>query len=499
MGRTACHIKACGAEEGESPVAVRHVHFIGIGGAGTSALAEILLMRGVEVSGSDLAENAKTAELKSLGATVHIGHAVTNLNGADTVVFSSAVHSDNPEYQEAQRRQLRLVRRAEFMAELLKDHTVIAVAGTHGKTTVTSMIASILIEAKLDPLVIVGASISDLGNKNSRAGSGRIAVVEADEYDRSFLTLTPFIAVLTSLEEEHLDIYKDLDDLKDAFVQFSNASPPSGEVGYAVTCIDQPALRAITPRLTKRIVSYGIRSAEAKYRATEQNYSAQRTKARIMRGSDSAGEIELHAPGEHNVYNALAAISVGEILSIPFEISARALKRFQGAERRFQRIGEANGVLVIDDYAHHPTEVRETLLTARRCYPGRRIVACFQPHTYTRTRDFAAQFGQVFAEHADIAVLLDIYPAREQPIEGISTDLIAEAAREAGAKDIRRISEIDELPKKLGDIVAPGDVVLTIGAGSITNAARVILENLKSSPDDFTTSLGARAPTLFAA
>jgi UDP-N-acetylmuramate--alanine ligase len=459
---------------------MKHVHFIGIGGAGTSGLAEILLLRGIGVSGSDLVLSPKTEELTSLGAQIYQGHEASHIPDiTDTVVYSSAVHPDNPEYQAAKLRSIRLVRRANFMGELLTGLNVIAVAGTHGKTTVTSMIASILMEAKLDPLVLVGASVKELGNKNSRAGTGKIAVVEADEYDRSFLTLKPFISVLTSLEPEHLDIYKDLDDLKEAFVKFANQGPSTFQTGFAIVCIDEPALRSITPRLEKRIVAYGLHSQDAKYRAVEESYTAQRTKAVVLRGGQRLGEIELRVPGEHNLKNALAAIATGEILSIPFEISCRALKRFTGAERRFQIIGEMDGVLVIDDYAHHPTEVRATLETARRCYPGRRIVACFQPHTYTRTRDFAEDFGRVFAELADVLFLLDIYPAREQPIEGITSALIFQSARDAGLKEGYEISSIEELPQVLCTIVQPGDVVLTIGAGTVTNAAPTIIEELK--------------------
>ena len=459
---------------------MKHVHFIGIGGAGMSGLAEILLLRGLRVSGSDLVLGSKTAELAAIGAQIFQGHSIDHIpNDADLVVFSSAVRSDNPEYQTAKLRGIRLIRRANFMAELLADHKVIAIAGTHGKTTVTGMIASILIEAKLDPLVLVGASLKELGNKNSRAGAGRIAVVEADEYDRSFLTLQPYIAVLTSLEPEHLDIYRDLDDLKDAFVQFTNQGPSTFQTGFSVVCIDEPALRAITPRLEKRIVAYGLRSPDAKYRAVEISYNTQRTKAMVLRGGERLGEIELRVPGEHNLKNALAAIAAGEILSIPFEISQRALKRFAGAERRFQIIGESDGVLIIDDYAHHPTEVRATLETARKCYPGRRIVACFQPHTFSRTRDFAEGFGQAFAELADVLLLLDIYPAREEPIEGITSALIFQAARDAGLKEGYEVTAIAELPQVLCTIVQPGDVVLTIGAGTITDAAPVIIEELK--------------------
>ena len=457
---------------------MRHVHFIGIGGAGTSGLAEILLLRGIPVSGSDVVENAKTEELRSLGATIFIGHNASHIGEADVVVYSSAVHPENPEYIEAKKRGIRLVRRADFMGELLADHKVIAIAGTHGKTTVTSMIASLLIEAKLDPLALVGASVHELGGKNSRAGSGKIAVVEADEYDRSFLALQPFIAVLTSLEAEHLDIYRDLDDLKDAFVQFANQGPSTFQTGYAVMCIDDPALRDIMPRLEKRIVSYGTRSEEAKYRARDISISGNRTRASLVRSGDASGEIELRIPGEHNVQNALAAIAVGEILSIPFETTQRTLKRFVGAERRFQIIGEANDVLVIDDYAHHPTEIRATLTTARKAYPNRRIVACFQPHTYTRTRDFAEDFGRAFAELADTLILLDIYPAREEPIPGVTSRLIFEAAQSAGLKEGFEVATVEELPSFVSNIVKPGDVVLTIGAGSVTQAAQLIVEAL---------------------
>jgi UDP-N-acetylmuramate--alanine ligase len=455
---------------------VEHVHFIGIGGAGTSGLAEILLLRGVAVSGSDAARSKKTEELEALGAKIWIGHDANNIDGADVIVYSSAVSPDNVERIEATRRGIRLVRRAEFMGELLQDRSLVAVAGTHGKTTVTSMIASILIEAKLDPLVLAGASVRELGHKNSRAGAGKIAVAEADEYDRSFLALQPFIAVLTSLEAEHMDIYGDIESLKNAFVQFANQGPSTFQTGYAIVCIDEPMLREITTRLHKRIVTYGLMSPETKYRAVDLQVTAQRTRATLLRAGEAVGEIELRVPGEHNVKNALAAIATADVLSIPLEISLRALKLFRGAERRFEVIGEANGIIVIDDYAHHPTELRATLATARSIYPGRRIVACFQPHTFTRTRDFAEDFGHVLAAHADVLVLLDIYPARETPIDGVTSALIKEAANAAGGlQEIYSVSLPEKLARTLGNIVRPGDVVLTLGAGTITEAAPDIL------------------------
>ena len=458
-----------------------------------SGLAEILLMRGIVVSGSDAAKNKKTDELASLGATISIGHDAKNLGDADTTVYSSAIDPNNVERVEAERRGIRTVRRADFLGEIVRDHIVIAVAGTHGKTTVTSMIASILIEAGLDPLMLVGASVKELGGKNSRAGAGKIALIEADEYDRSFLALGgSYIAVMTTLEAEHLDTYGDVESLKDEFVQFANQEPlanqhstgfdtmrnshQASQNGFVIVSIDEPMLREITPRLRKRIVSYGIDSQETKYRASDLTQSAQRTRATLVRSGEAAGEIELRVPGKHNMLNALAAIATADVLSIPLDITLRALKRFSGAERRFEIIGEANGVLLIDDYAHHPTEVLATLTTARQIYPGRRIVACFQPHTFTRTRDFAEGFGEAFAASADMLVLLDIYPAREAPIPGVTSELIATAAKHAGMTELHSVATPNKLPGLLGNMLREGDVVLTIGAGTITEAASAILQ-----------------------
>ena len=458
-----------------------------------SGLAEILLMRGIAVSGSDAAQNKKTGELASLGATISVGHDAKNVNGADTVVYSSAIDEHNVERIAAEQRSIRIVRRADFLGEIVRDHITIAVAGTHGKTTVTSMIAAILIEAGLDPLVLVGASVKELGGKNSRAGAGKIAVIEADEYDRSFLALGgSYIAVMTSLEAEHLDTYGDVESLKDAFVQFANQEPlasqhsmgfdtmrnghQASQNGFTIVSIDEPMLREITPRLRKRIVSYGIDSQETKYRASDLTQSAQRTRATLVRSGETAGEIELRVPGKHNMLNALAAIATADVLSIPLDITLRALKRFSGAERRFEIIGEANGIVVIDDYAHHPTEVRATLTTARQMYPGRRIIACFQPHTFSRTRDFAEGFGEAFAASADMLVLLDIYPAREAPIPGVTSELIATAAKHAGMTELYSVATPNKLPAVLADMLREGDVVLTIGAGTITEAAPAILQ-----------------------
>jgi UDP-N-acetylmuramate--alanine ligase len=395
-------------------------------------------------------------------------------------VYTSAIsRQENPEFLAATKRGIRTLRRAEFMGELLQGLQTIAVAGTHGKTTTTSMIAAILIEAKLDPVVLAGATVKELGNRNARAGKGNLAVVEADEFDRSFLSLKPYIAVMTSLEAEHLDIYKDIEDLKHAFTQFANQGATGFSQGFAVVSIDDPHLREITPQLEKRIVSYGISAAEAKYRATNIEVKPARTKATLWRGSEVLGELELGVPGEHNIKNALAAIAVAEILAIPFESTKKALKKFTGAERRFQIKGEAGGVLVIDDYAHHPTEVRVTLDTVRRAYPSRRIVACFQPHTFSRTRDFATEFGEAFAAGADVLELLEIYQAREEPIPGVSSTRILDAAMEAGLKEAEIVQSLEALPDRVAERAEAGDIVLTMGAGTITEAAPLIVEKLR--------------------
>ena len=475
------------------------VHFIGIAGAGMSGLAEVLLERGTKVSGSDLAESDKTKELRKLGAKIFIGHNAKNIpEETELVVYTSAIKSHkNAEFEEAEKRGIRTIRRAEFLGELTKDHKLIAVAGTHGKTTTTSMIAHILIEAGLDPLVSVGARVRELGMKNALSGGGNLAIVEADEYDKSFLALSPFIAVLTTLEPEHLDIYEDIADLQNAFISFANQSAQPGEPGFAIVNIDEQPLREILGRLNKRIVTFGISSPEAKYRAAEIHAEGLGTLCIIHRGGDTVGELSLLIPGEHNIKNALAAIAVAEVLAIPFEIARNALATFIGAERRSDIIGEANGILVIDDYAHHPSEIRATLSALRSGYPGRRVVAAFQPHTYTRTRDFARDFGGVFAEYADVLVLLDVYPAREEPIAGVSSTLILNAARDAGMTECSIIGSLEDLPEALSCISKKGDILITLGAGSINEAApkifRIVKErNWTSGKSGVTTKLKYR-------
>jgi len=453
-----------------------------------SGLAEILLERGEQVSGSDLTESEKTRELRKLGAKIYIGHKAENIpTGTESVIYTSAIIGhNNPEYEEALAKGIKTIRRADFLGELTKNHKLIAVAGTHGKTTTTSMIAHILLEAGLDPFVSVGAAVRELGMKNARAGNGNLAVVEADEYDRSFLTLTPYIAVLVTLEAEHLDVYKNLTNLQEAFAQFANNSALPTEPGFAVVNIDEEPLREILSKLNKRIVTFGTRSPEAKYRATDIQTEGLNTRATVHRGSDMLGEITLQIPGEHNIKDALAAIAAAEILAIPFETSRNALASYQGAERRSDFIGEANGIIVIDDYAHHPTEIRATLSAIRAGYPDRRIVVAFEPHTYTRTRDFAKDFGKVFAELADVLFLADIYPAREEPIEGISSELIMNYAREAGMVNCSVVGNVENIAQEVSRIATRNDLLITLGAGPITEQApnifRLIQEHSAASP-----------------
>lgn len=455
---------------------MQRVHFIGIGGAGMSGLAEILLARGTKVSGSDLVRSEKTDELKKQGAHIFIGHDAKHISSdIDTVVYSSAVrNSGNPELIEAENQHIKTIRRADFLGELTRGIPTVAVAGTHGKTTTSSMIAHIMIESGLDPLVSIGAKVKELEGKNAQAGKGNIAVVEADEYDRSFLALHPYIAVVTTLEAEHLDIYKDLADLEETFIQFVNNRDADKEQGYAVVNIDEPAVREILAKLEKKIITFGVTSDEAKYKAKDVSVKGFETRATIIRGGETLGELVLGVPGEHNIKNALAAIAVSDILAIPFERAKASLLTFRGAERRAEVIGESGGVLVIDDYAHHPTEIRATLSAIRKGYPKRRIIASFQPHTFTRTRDFAEEFGKVFGDLSDELLLLDVYPAREKPITGVTSDLILRSYNKKTG-----IIPLEELPQRAADIAKEGDIILTIGAGTITEAAPEILAKLK--------------------
>lgn len=452
------------------------IHFVGIGGIGMSGIAEILVAEGFRVTGSDLAASDVTARLESLGARVMIGHAAANVEEAEVVVYSSAVKpEENPETIEAMRRKIPVIRRAEMLAEVTRMRYGVAVAGTHGKTTTTSMTGLVLIEGGIDPTVIVGGKLADLGGTNARRGEGEWTVVEADEYDRSFLSLQPTIAVINNLETDHLDIYSGLDDLKETFVRFANQVPFYGVIAL---CLDDENLVAIMPQLKRRVVSFGT-SSQCDVRADAITYRDGGSRFTVIRRGEELGEVRLGVPGLHNVRNALAAVTVALEMMVPFETIARGLSRFRGVYRRFEIKGEPKGVLVIDDYAHHPTEVKATLEGLRRGF-GRRVIGIFQPHTYTRTRDFHEEFGKSF-HNADIVVITDVYPAREKPIDGVTGELVARSASNFGHRNVHYIERREDVAARVLELVEPGDVVMTLGAGDVWKIGEEIVERLTAS------------------
>ncbi|MEP6801374.1 MAG: UDP-N-acetylmuramate--L-alanine ligase [Acidobacteriota bacterium] len=442
---------------------LRRLHFVGAGGVGMSGLAEILLLSTpLEISGCDQQRSENTDRLTKLGARVAYGHDASHVRDADLVVISSAIGEANPEVVAARERGVPVIRRAEMLAEIMRLKQGVAIAGTHGKTTTTSLAGMVLTEAGFDPTIVVGGQVRILGT-NARLGKGDYLVAEADEFDRSFLELTPVVAVITNIEADHLDCYRDLDDIQDAFATFANRVPFYGAV---VLCIDDPGAREIVPRIKRRIVTYG-ESPEANVRAREIDLQATGTTFEVWEGQTwSLGSVHLRLPGRHNVANALAAIAVGRELSIPFPTIARALSEFTGVVRRFETKGERGGVLVVDDYAHHPTEIAATLASARQVYPGRRLVALFQPHLYSRTRDFAGEFGRVLTA-SDLAIVMDVYPSREQPIPGVSGQLVADAARSHGHANVVYVPLKEELGGELDRLLKTGDLLLTMGAGDI--------------------------------
>lgn len=449
---------------------VRHIHFVGIGGIGMSGIAEILLSQGFVVSGSDLQRSEVTDHLAALGARICIGHDAQHVDNAEVVVYSSAVRpQENPETLFALERKIPIIRRAEMLSEVSRLKYCMAIAGTHGKTTTTSMCGIVMMKAGMDPTVIVGGRLKGLGGTNARLGQGDWMVLEADEYDRSFLQLLPTIAVITNVEADHLDIYSDLDDIKGAFIEFSNKVP---FYGTAVVCLDDPGVRAILPSIKRVVVTYGM-SAQCDVRAADVTYNERSSAYTLVYKGSPLGEIELNVPGDHNVRNSLAACATALLCGVPFDVIRDGLAEFGGVYRRFEVKGEVGGVLIVDDYAHHPTEIRTTLTAARRGWK-RRIVAVFQPHTYTRTRDFYAEFATSFDE-ADVLILTDVYPAREEPIPGVNGKLIADAARDAGHRNVHYVEAPSDIPALLKTLVMEGDMVLTMGAGDIWKVGSALL------------------------
>ena len=436
-----------------------------------SGLAEILLLSTpLEISGCDRERSENTDRLTALGAKIAYGHDPAHVELADLVVISSAIAESSPEVEAARTKGIPVIRRAEMLAEIMRLKQGIAVAGTHGKTTTTSLTGLVLTEAGFDPTIVVGGRVRILGT-NARLGKGDFLVAEADEYDRSFLELTPVVAVVTNIEADHLDTYRDLADILDAFTTFANRVPFYGAV---VACLDDPGVREILPRVKRRVVTYG-ESPEASLRAAEIRLEASGTTFDVWEGTTwSLGTVRLPFPGRHNVLNALAAIAVGRELSIPFPTIARALKDFTGVVRRFETKGERGGVLVLDDYAHHPTEITATLAAARQVHPGRRLVALFQPHLYSRTQDFAAEFGRSLGG-CDLAIVTDIYPSREKPLPGVTGDLVAHAARSAGQANVMYISDKNRVVGELERVLRSGDLLLTMGAGDVVRFGEAYL------------------------
>ena len=455
---------------------IRQIHMVGIGGIGMSSIAEVLLNRGYDVTGSDLEASDVTARLEEHGATVYEGHAAEQVGEADVVVYSSAIDpDDNPETKEAERRRISLIPRAEMLGELIGMKYGVGVAGTHGKTTTTSMSGLVVAEGGFDPTVIVGGKVTAFGS-NAVTGEGDVIVIEADEYDRTFLRLTPSVAVITSIEEDHLDIYEDLDDIKAAFTKYANSVP---FFGAAILCLDDPNVQAIVGDVERRVITYGT-TRQAEVRAEHIRRDGLRTRFDVMRRDERLGEIELQVPGMHNVRNALAAVAVGLELEVSFEKVRDGLQQFTGVRRRFEKVGEADDIVVIDDYAHHPTEIRATVDAASQGYPDRRIVAVFQPHLYSRTRDFLDEFARSFF-NTDQLVLTDIYGSREDPIEGIDGQALADRAEQFGHRAVHYVPDKTELPERLREWTAPGDIVLMLGAGDIWRASRTFVDLLNES------------------
>ncbi|MCP4896811.1 MAG: UDP-N-acetylmuramate--L-alanine ligase [bacterium] len=437
-------------------------------------LAEILLQEGLDVSGCDLEHSERTAHLEQLGARLNVGHGPEHLEAVDVVVVSSAISHDNPEVVAARNRNIPVVRRAEMLAELMRLREGVAIAGTHGKTTTTSLTGHLLTAAGLDPTVVVGGRVHLL-EAHARMGSGRLLVCEADEFDRSFLELTPVWAVITSIESEHLDCYGTAQDLEDAFVTFGHRVPFYGAI---LACTDDAGTRALIPRLERRVVTYGL-SPQAWLRGEILSADATGTLCAVYCGENRLGEVFVPLVGRHNVQNALAALAVGLELELPFDTLADALKGFSGVARRFELKGERAGVTVVDDYAHHPTEVTAALTAARQAYPGRRVVALFQPHLYSRTRDFADDFAESLLA-AEVALVLPIYPARERAIEGVNSSLIVDAARRLGHRQVLAIEEDRPAINAIRDLIRKGDVLLTLGAGSVYTWGDAWLEGATS-------------------
>ncbi|MDD5167234.1 MAG: UDP-N-acetylmuramate--L-alanine ligase [Syntrophales bacterium] len=451
---------------------VRAIHFVGIGGIGMSGIAEVLLNLGYTVTGSDLGESDITRRLASLGACVFKGHRAANLVEADVVVTSTAVKADNPEVLEAHRRGIPVIPRAEMLAELLKMKFSIAISGSHGKTTTTSMISTVLASGGLDPTMVIGGKLGSIGS-NAKIGDGEVIVAEADESDGSFLKLNPCIAVITNIDREHLDYYRDIEDIKAAFLRFANIVP---FYGSTIVCADDPHVREIMPKITRKVITYGIRTP-ADYVAANVIFDGSSSTFSVSYKGESLGDVGMSVPGLFNVYNALATIAAAREIEMPMETIREGLLAYVGVQRRLELKGEAGGIAVVDDYGHHPTEIKATLAAARQVWKGRLIVV-FQPHRYTRTKALYEEFLGAFSD-ADTLIVTDIYPASEEPIPGVTAEALCRGIREQGHKDASYIGNFDEIVSYLQSRAKASDVIITQGAGSVWKVGEAFLQKAK--------------------
>ena len=451
---------------------VNKIHFVGIGGIGMSGIAELLINLGFSISGSDINKTEITEKLTSNGANIFLDHNASNISDAEVLVYSSAVTKDNPEIIEAQKKNIPIIKRAEMLGELIAlKETSIGVSGTHGKTSTSSMIGALLSYAKVDPTMVVGGLVKNL-DSNAKLGSGNLIVVEADEYDKSFLQLKPTIAVITNIEKEHMDCYEDLNDLYNSFIQFSNSAPFYGGV---VACFDSPGIQKILGKIKRPITTYGL-SKESTFSASKISYNETKTTYSLNHNGEECIDIKLNVPGEHNVLNSLAAVAIGFELGLDLDVISNGINSYSGVRRRFEIKGIAQEIMVVDDYAHHPTEVVATLQAARNGW-NRRIISVFQPHLYSRTKEFYKEFAKAFM-NSDILFVSNIYPAREKPINGVTGELIFNAAKSLGHKNVLYINDLENLNDELNKIVQKNDMVITIGAGTIWRYAEGYYENL---------------------
>ena len=452
----------------------KHIHFVGIGGISMSGIAELLLNLGYRVSGSDIKDSAASARVKRLGGTVYTGHSAENIEEADVVVYSSAVSPDNPEIVAANENYIPVIPRAEMLAELMRLKYGVAIAGAHGKTTTTSMVASIVTAADLDPTVLIGGRLDIWGGSNAKLGQGEILVAESDESDGSFMALSPTIAVVTNIDREHMDHYGDMDRIRDTFVNFINKIP---FYGTAILCLDNEEIQNIMPRLKKRYITYGLTS-QADLRAKDIIKKTLSSDFEIIYRGENLGRVTVGMPGNHSVLNALAAVGVGLELNIDLRDIKKGLSDLGGLARRFQKKGEKNGILVFDDYGHHPTEIMATLETAREAWPEDRLIVVFQPHRYSRTRELYDRFVISF-NHSDVLIIAPLYPAGEKAIEGVDSEWLYKGIKEHGHREVYLAEDLDHAVTLLKEMARPGDRVMTLGAGDVYRVGEGLLELLE--------------------